>query len=207
MSSTILTDTTAKRGNEQFPVDIKVVRGVRFETDSGDLMRIVVMSGHEMPRYQCYREYHYGNTTVSVELVPSFVMRSSTVEPSEQAIEAFAQGMSSPLNIPQVVSFCCGIHTPFAAHARLFKAVDPDDNTKMMGLLIEQDAQGKLLRVTWYKTWAASSAFRLVPDTLAFTLVKNEQGLPSLNPADIGGWTWFFSTSLGIGLSAPNITA
>lgn len=201
----VSSSSKVERRREQFPVDVKIVRGVRFETDFGDLLRIVVMSDNATARYASYREYHYGTNAVSVDLVNKIVMHSAQLETSELAIDTFAQGMSAPLDIPQVVSFVCGIQTHSGAKSRLFKATDPDDNTKMMGLMIEQDEHGNLERVTWYKAWEATAAFRVTPENLKFELVKDESGTPSLDPNKIGGWTWYFCTTLGIGLSAPSI--
>ncbi|MDI1480544.1 hypothetical protein [Polyangium sp. y55x31] len=188
---------------EQFPVDVKIVRGVRFETNDGrgDLLRIVVMNDRTVAQYAPYREYHGGNAAIFVDDVSSFTLRSSPIEETQQAVEGVLGAMSAPLEIPQVVSFCRGIHTPSGARCRLYKAVDPDDDTKMMGVLIEQDARGRLEQVTWYKTWSAGAAFAAIPDALEFVLVKDESGAPSLHPNDIGGWAWHYSTSFDIGPS------
>lgn len=202
---TVSESNNVKRHLEQFPVDVKI-RGYRFETDAGDLLRIVVMSDNVTTLHARYREYHHGSNAVFVDTVGKFMLRSTSIERSEQAIEAFAQGMSAPLDIPQIVSFTQGIQTPSGAKCRLYKAIDPDDASTMMGLMIEQDNHGNLERVTWYKAWAASSAFREVPANVEFTIVKDENGSPSLDPNKIGGWTWYFSTTIGIGLSAPPIT-
>ncbi|MDI1436520.1 hypothetical protein [Polyangium sorediatum] len=188
---------------EQFPVDVRIVRGVHFETSDGrgDLLRIVVMNDRATTQYASYREYHGGNASIFVDDVPSFTLRSSRIEEDPRAIDGVLGAMSAPLEIPQVVSFCLGIHTPSGARCRLYKAVDPDDSTRMMGVLIEQDARGRLERVTWYKTWSASAAFFTIPDALEFALVTNESGTPSLDPNDIGGWAWHYSTNVGIGPS------
>lgn len=195
------------RQREQFPVDVKIIRGVWFETELGDILRIVVMSDNVTARHSSYREYHYGTRAVSVDSVSHIVMRSRSIEHTAQAIETFAQGMSDAIDIPQVVSFVVGIQSPMGAKCRLYKATDPDDTTKMVGLLIEQDSQGNLQRVTWYKAWNATSAFRETPTNLAFELVRDESGAPSLDPNKIGGWTWYFSTTVGIGLSGLTINA
>ena len=188
---------------EQFPVDVKIVRGVHFETNDGrgDLLRIVVMNDRATAQYASYREYHGGNATIFVDDVSSFTLRSRRIEETQQAIDGVLGSMSTPLEIPQVVSFCRGVHSPSGARSRLYKAVDPDDSTKMMGVLIEQDARGRLERVTWYKTWSASAAFVAIPDALEFVLVRGESGAPSLDPNDIGGWAWHYSTTFGIGPS------
>lgn len=195
-----------QRHLEQFPVDIRIVRGVRFRTDYGDILRIVVMSGHTALRYSPYREYHYGTSAVSVDCVSRINMQCEKLEPSEHAIGQFVKGMSAPLVIPQVVRFNRGIEAPSGAKSRLFKATDPDDETKMMGLMIEQDKLGNLERVTWYKAWEASAAFRVAPENLGFQLVTDETGAPSSDPNQIGGWTWYFSTNCGIDVPAPSIT-
>lgn len=195
-----------KRRYEQFPVDVKV-RGIRFETDSGDLLRIVVMSGNTTPLRASFHEYHHGNSSVLVDSVNTLMMHSTQIERSDQAIDSFAQGLPAPLDIPQVVQFVCGIQSTTGAKCRLYKATDPDDPTKKMGLLIEQDNHGNLERVTWYKAWEANAAFLAVPEQLEFQLVKDETGAPSVDPNKIGGWTWYFSTTIGIGLSAPSVKA
>jgi len=196
-----------KRKYEQFPVDVKTIHGVHFATDFGDLLRIVVMSDNTTALRSSYREYHYGNNAVLVDGVNKIMMRSTQLERSDQAIDTFVQGMSAPLDIPQVVSFALGIQTPSGAKCRLFKAIDPDDSTKMIGLMIEQDEHGNLERVTWYKAWEATAAFRVTPEQLEFQLVKDENGAPSLDPNRIGGWTWYYSTTIGVGLSASEIMA
>lgn len=196
-----------KRQREQFPVDVKIIRGVWFETPAGDLLRIVVMSDNKTARHSAYREYHYGTNAVAVDDVTRILMRSRPLELSQQAIDSFAQGMSEPLDVPQVVLFVQGVQSPIGAKCRLYQATDPDDPTKRMGLLIEQDDHGNLQRVTWYKAWPAAAAFQNVPAMLAFELVTDADGVSTLDPNKIGGWAWYFSTTVGIGLSSGNITA
>lgn len=195
-----------KRQREQFPVDVKIIRGVWFETELGNILRIVVMSDNAAAQYSPYREYHFGTNAISVESVSRIVLCSRSLEHSEQALDSFAQGMSESIDLPQVVRFAPGIQSPIGAKCRLYKATDPDDPTKMMGLLLEQDQHGNLVRVTWYKAWPATAAFQVTPASLSFGLVTDENGAPSLDPNKIGGWVWYFSTTLGIGLSAPNVS-
>lgn len=184
--------------NEQFPVDTHEVRKVRFDIIGKgiDFVRIVVMNDKSTPQHKAYHEYHYGNTGVSVEDVTSFTMLSGTMAGSQEVIDGFVGSMAMHLDIPQAASFCRGVYAPSGARKRLYKATDPDDSTKMIGVLIEQDAQGKVGQITWYKTRDANALFQATPSTLVFELVKDGNGAPSLDPNHIGGFTWYYSTSL-----------
>jgi hypothetical protein len=185
--------------NEQFPVDTHEIRTVRFYIDKKgiDLVRIVVMNNKETSQHKAYHEYLYGDKDLSVEDVTSFTMLSGTMAGTQEVIESFVGSMFMHLDILQAASFGRGIYKPFGARKRLYKATDPDDSTKMIGVLIEQDAQGKVGQITWYKTRDANALFQATPPALAFELVKDGNGAPSLDPNDIGGWTWYYSTSLG----------
>lgn len=73
---TVSESNNVKRRLEQFPVDVKI-RGYRFETDVGDLLRIVVMSDNVTTLHAQYREYHHGNNAVFVDSVGKFALRST----------------------------------------------------------------------------------------------------------------------------------
>lgn len=180
--------------HEQFPVDARIWK-IRFDSPLGDFVRIVVMSGLSTPQNTAYKEYNYNDPVISIHDVSSFVMRGAPLEKT-QDIEGFVGTMSQQFAIPQSATWYRGIHSPAAARTRLYKATDPDDTTKMLGVLIEQDAQGRLAQLTWYKTRDASVLFQATPAALTFEMVKNEAGMPSTDPNDIGGWTWYFTTSL-----------
>lgn len=185
--------------DEQFPVDTDVLRKIHFDTNSslGDLARVVVMNAQSTTACAPYHEYHHGNTSVSIQDVSAFTLRSSTVACSQGEIDSFVGAMPLHLNIPQDASWQRGVYAPSASQARLYGATDPDDSTKRVGVLLEQDTQGRLVQITWYKTTDTGPLFRATPTTLEFTLVTGEDRAPSLDPADIGGWTWYYTTSLG----------
>jgi hypothetical protein len=187
----------ADRGNEQFPVDTKVFTKVQLYTDviPGDLLRIVVTNDQQTSECAPHREYNHADTGVSIDDVTSFTMRCGRMEPSQQEVDTFVGGMSLELDIPQVMAWQRGVYNPSAARRRLYKAVDPDDSTRMIGLLIEQDAQGRLVALTWYKTRDTGTVFRVAPEALPFVLVMGQGNLPSVDPNDIGGWTWYYTTS------------
>ncbi|WP_437827839.1 hypothetical protein [Sorangium sp. So ce1153] len=185
-------------GHEQFPVDTRVITKIRLATDGagGDLVRIVVMNDQTTPQRSPFREYHHGNTGISIDSITSLTMQADRTEGTQQAIDSFVGAMPLHLDLSQSASWCCGVYSPSESRKRLYKATDPDDSTKMIGLLVEQDAQGKLAKITWYKTQAAKALFSSTPGELSFELVKDENGLPSLDPNDIGGWTWYYTTSV-----------
>lgn len=192
---------TERNGNEQFPVDTRNLTQVRFDTNlaHGDLLRLVVMSGLTTSRCSPYHEYYYGNAGVFLEDISSFTMRSGALEGTQGAVDGFVGTMSQHLDVSQTPRWDRGVYTPSGVHKQLYKAIDPDDRTKMIGVLLEQDERGCLTRVTWYKTQDARALFHSTPDTLEFELVRNERGAPSLDPNDIAGWTWYYTTSLASG--------
>jgi hypothetical protein len=190
-------DNERERG-EQFPVNTHVGLKVHFDTNviDGDLIRIVVMNDQETSRCSPYHEYHYSNTSVSVESITAFTMRCSPLEVTQQSVDSFAGSMALHLETAQAASWQRGVYVPQGVRKRLYKAVDPDDRTKMIGVLIEQDAEGKLEKLTWYKTQDAKALFVSTPPALEFEIVNDDAGAPSLDPNDIAGWTWYYTTSI-----------
>ncbi len=193
--------TTERARDEQFPVDAKVLTKVRFENSviNGDILRIVVMNDQDTPQHSAYHEYYYGNLGVSLADITAFTMRSGRLESTQEAVQRFVGEMGLHLDISQNAIWDRGVYSPSGAVKRLYKAIDPDDRTKMIGVLLEQDEHGSLTRITWYKTQDAKDLFHSTPDTLDFELVKDERGAPSLDPNDIAGWTWYYTTSLASG--------
>lgn len=186
--------------NEQFPANTRVTK-FYFDSNTtvGDLVRIVVMSGNATSNCSANHEYHYGNAGVSIDKVAGFTLRSGLLEATQSAIDEFAGSLPLNLATAQAPSWSRGVYTPTGAHNRLFQAVDPDDSTKMIAVLIEQDARGQLAKISWYKTQDARAIFATAPASLAFEVVKNGAGEPSLDPNDISGWTWYHTTSVALG--------
>lgn len=207
MSRSNHSDSSDKRkNNEQFPVDVKVLLGVSIENEAGLILRIAVMGELMTPKYSSFSEYHAFGNRVTLNSIDRFTLKTDILDPTESAIDAFLAPMAAPADIPQVVTFERGVYTPTSAQKRLYQAVDPDDNSRLIGCLFEQDAQGRLGQLTWYKTTNGRAIFQTIPKSLAFTVVKKENGDDSLDPNDIGGWTWYHSTNKAIGLSAKPIT-
>lgn len=196
---TTTSQTNNERGHEQFPGDTRVITKVRFITNDpgGDLLRILVMNDLTTAQLSAHNEYNYGGQGVSVESLASFTMTTERLEGTQQAIDGFVGSMALHVATPQSATWLRSVYVPTGARKRLFKAVDPDDSTRMIGVLLEQDAQGQLSNITWYKTKDAGVIFHNTPSTLAFEQVKDERGEASLDPNDIGGWTWYYATTAG----------
>lgn len=188
-----------KRAKEQFPVDTDVLTNVRIYVDDilGDFLRIVVMNNLSTSQCNAYTEYYHGNSTLSIESVDAFTLRAGSMAGTQQHIDEFVGSMALHRTIPQPCTWCRGIYIPTGARKRLYQATDPDDSTRSIGLLIEQDSAGEITQISWYKTTDASAVFRQAPGALDFTLVRDRSGAPSLDPNDIGGWAWYYTTSLG----------
>jgi hypothetical protein len=88
-----------------------------------------------------------------------------------------------------------GTYQPTEDQARLFQAVDPDNNEEKIGLLIEQDSSNNLRTITWYKRSNTGTIFSTTPSSLTFTLVVDGQDQPSTNPEDIESGTWYYTNS------------
>ena len=198
-SETVTRDWNDSDGDEQFPVDTDVIRKIRFDTNGslGDLLRIVVMNKQSTSENRANQEYHHGNSAVSIQSVSTFTMRSGTLETSQQAIDSFVGSLPLNITLGQAPIWVRGVYTASGVQKRLYKATDPDDSTKMIGVLLEQDTAGHLTQITWYKTSDAGPLFWATPSTVEFSLVTDENGAASLDPSHIGGWTWYYTTSFG----------
>ena len=185
------------RKREQFPVDTKIFTKAQLQASgsNGDLLRFVITNDEQTNQCAPYREYAYGDTGVSIEDVASFTMRCNRMEAAQEAVDAFVGSIPLALDMPQLATWHCGVYSPSAARKRLYKATDPDDSTKMIGLLIEQNASGRFLQLTWYKTRETGTIFGASPGELEFQPVTDGSNAPSVDPNDIGGWTWYYTTS------------
>jgi len=182
------------KGGEQFPVDTRVLRSAVLKiTGTGDLVRIVVTNDQETSNCAPHREYHHGNTSISIQTVDGVTLQSGTLEGGQTGINEFVGSFPMHIDSSQFPSWRCGVYSPSADRKRLYRATDPDDTNKRIGLLIEQDNTGRLVQLTWYKTVGSGPIFQTTPTSLAFDLVKDGNGNASLDPNDIGGWTWYYT--------------
>lgn len=83
------------------------------------------------------------------------------------------------------------VAVPTDSLCTLFKARDPDDPERWIGLLLEQGPDFRLRHVSWYKTWDPpggnvwSAAAAPLGKVLSWSAVLDSQGNPSILPSSI----------------------
>mgnify|MGYP002149377981 CR=1 FL=1 len=139
----------------------------------------------------------HGNNNVSIDDIEAFSFRAAPLgSEHQQDIDTFVGSFPQSFVSPQSATWTRGVYTPTAARKRLYKATDPDDSTRLIGMLLEQDTNGRLRQVAWYKAQESSVIFQSTPSSLDFELVRDHNGAPTTDPSYIGGWTWYYCTSV-----------
>lgn len=188
---------TRKRGDEQFPVDADIMKAWLKTDNDGDLVRMVVMNDHSTTQSNALSEYIHGNDALSIDAIDAFSFRAAPLgSEHQQDIDTFVGSFPQSFVSPQSATWTRGVYTPTAARKRLYKATDPDDSTRLIGMLLEQDTNGRLRQVAWYKAQESSVIFQSTPSSLDFELVRDHNGAPTTDPSYIGGWTWYYCTSV-----------
>lgn len=186
----------------QIPVDSRF-RKLVFAVAGTDVIRTVVTSANNPtgPLYGAGLEYWSGNDALAVTNLTSLTMTSSTAQLSEADISAFllpGKSWGPVLGMTQQIGtagWTQGIYQPTATKRRLFEAIDPDDASRFIGMLIEQDASNTLQRITWYKTALTGTIFAQAPQSLSFSAVLNASGQASTSPTDIDPQaTWYYAS-------------
>jgi hypothetical protein len=185
------------------PIKQQLTR-ISFVANAGDLLRLVVTndSAPVGSVYANWTEYWSGSRETFIDGVSSLVLKSSSAQQlTEQDIKDYllpSSAWGATLAWKQVIGtagWTKGTYVPKAARKRLFAAVDPDDASRKIGLLIEQNSDGTLARMTWYKAALTGTIFAAVPSQLSFTQVLNVDKVPSTNPGDIDPTaTWYYAT-------------
>ncbi|WP_437930071.1 hypothetical protein WMF37_12845 [Sorangium sp. So ce291] len=187
----------------QVPPDVKMQK-LAFAVSGGlPLLRTVVTSANNPagPLYGAGAEYWSGNSGLAVTNYTALSMSSSRDVLTEAQISALLLPNSNwgpVLAVTQNIGtggWTQGSYQPTAARSRLFKAVDPDNSSRFIGLLIEQDVNNDLERITWYKEVVTGTIFAHTPSSLLFSVVLDSGGQPSTNPSDIDAQaTWYFAS-------------
>ncbi|APR82707.1 Hypothetical protein A7982_08056 [Minicystis rosea] len=190
----------AEVGQHQFPVDAYVGK-VEILHGSTPFIH-VILGNNALPlgsSYDSRSEYWVGSHSTSVETMTSLTMTYTTMtSPSDTLIGDYLTSEASfgaAIATPQFVSTVDWSRLGYISRAskrRLFQAVDPDDPSHHIGLLIEQTNHNELSGIVWFKTSNTSQAFATTPSSLSFTYVTDALGNPSLDPNDIEpGITWY----------------
>ncbi|WP_437618579.1 hypothetical protein [Sorangium sp. So ce1151] len=180
---------------EQIPVSTNKSTKVWIAgRDIKTFLQIIVTNNRLVPGFDMDTEYWYTSTDVSITDVPSVTFRSESGPYSEEELIAYVEGYRQAFTTRQTIGtsgWAKGAYAPTAAKKRLYKAVDPDDSTKQIGLLIEQGSDNALTGITWYKqTNTSGTLFARTPASLTFTMVTHE-GSPSTSPSDIASGAWY----------------
>jgi hypothetical protein len=181
---------------EQVPVSTnKTTQVWIMDQDFTTFLRIIVTNNRLVPGFDLDTEYWYTSTDVSISGVSSVTFGSRSAQFSEADLLGYIGGYAQSFATRQTIGttgWTEGAYSPTATQKRLFKAVDPDDATKWIALLIEQDSTNALAGITWYKqTNTSGTLFATTPTSLAFSLVTHE-GSPSTSPSSIASGVWYY---------------
>ncbi|UQA60538.1 hypothetical protein [Polyangium aurulentum] len=185
----------------QVPIDAGISM-IEFISLDGSLIRLVTTNDVDPSGslYASHTEY-WSMAPMSVERNGPLAMEASQKELTAEEITDFllpSTGWGPVVSISQVIGtsgWTQGTYVPTGAQKRLFKAVDPDDSNAYIGMLIEQDANDNLTRVTWYKTALTGTIFATTPSAMTFEQVQDSHGDPSVDPRDIdASATWYHAS-------------
>ena len=181
----------------QVPIDVNKTTEIWIEDGNSDtFIRTIATNNVSVTGYDQDTEYWYTSTDISINDVSQVTLRSASGVYDEEDLEDFVGGYDAAFSTRQDIGtngWTEGTYTPTATKKRLYKAVDPDNSSNWIGLLIEQDSGNALVGITWYKrTNTSGTVFGTTPASLAFSLVTHE-GNPSTNPAHITSGTWYYA--------------
>jgi hypothetical protein len=193
----------AKRTERQIPPFLEMAIELVFINGGRDFIKVAAtgIDPNLGGIYAQNTEYWYAKAT-SVASMTSISMTLARDTFTAEQLNAFFSGFTKAFTDPEVVtqaSWTQGQYTPPAGTtARMFRAPDPDDGTKYIGLVIAQDSTKKLKATAWYKTvqpadgsvWTAANM--PVDNGLTWSLVRDGNGNPTLNPNFIqSNQTWY----------------
>lgn len=180
---------------QQVPVDTGKVTEIYLDALSAVFIKVVVTNDQTVGGFLSNTEYWYASSAVSVTDAPLITLGSQAGAYDAAQIQQFLGATPLAFTWTQVVgtgAWTKSIYKPTAAQARLFKATDPDDPTRRIGLLIEQDSTNKLKGITWYKQVNTGKAFNVTPTSLSLAPVFDSSGNPSTDPNFITPSTWYY---------------
>jgi hypothetical protein len=179
---------------EQVPVSTTKTTEIWIEDQEFDtFIRLIATNDRTVTGFDTDTEYWYTSTDVAIGGVSSLTLHSSSSTYSSNDLNTFIGGFDAAFRVEQDIGtggWTEGTYTPTASQKRLYKAVDPDNSSYWIAILIEQSSNA-LVGITWYKQSNTGTIFASSPGSLAFTLVTYE-GNPSTNPAHIAAGTWYY---------------
>jgi hypothetical protein len=208
---------TRARGNEsvlrnkgilQIPVDTRVL-GISIVGVSPFAIRVVATGERGAGQLGAKKEYWYTNTLGRI--AGPFYLAITELKTEDQA-RRFLADFTESFVLEQVVGYpwVNDKYEPSSPQQGLYSAPDPDDDGTKIGLLIEQDDDASLRRVTWFKTTNAKTIFkkdavdRIMGSSLRFEAVLDDSDRLSTDPKDIDpDENWYHPPVERIGPSAP----
>mgnify|MGYP000149055088 CR=1 FL=1 len=187
----------AEAYGRQVPVDAQHVTEIWIDLPTSVFIKVVAMNDVTVGSFQSGMEYWYASaTSLGEEDELDFGSQSGSYTSTQ--INQFIGELDPVFEWTQEIGtqgWTQGTYSPVADQARLYRAADPDDSQKLIGLLIEQDSSDNLRGITWYKQDNTGKIFDTTPGELTFTVVTNQQDEPSTDPADIDAGTWYYAYS------------
>lgn len=186
-----------RKQHRQLPVDTGVVTEIWFTASSTQFIRVVAMNDVNEGAFEDDTEYWYTSGNLALSGISTLTMASQADTFDEEDIEDFIGQFSLAFEHEQSIGtggWTEGTRSPTGAQARLYKATDPDNVNRQIGLLIEMNSNDDLTAITWYKRENTGTIFASTPSTLSFTLVTDGMDNPSVDPTDIANETWYYVT-------------
>jgi hypothetical protein len=164
--------------------------GFTLTQSGGLIIRVISMGDEDAGRYQPDTEYWYDNRQPlgGGDLTFSHIVTKGFVESQYDDFVAGAQRSLECRRRVRADAWTKRPYTPDPGY-RMFKTRDPDaPEAGWMALLLEQDAQGRLTHVTWYKQVQPENGQAWsVALTAPFTLVA----VPGADPTIIAPAPWY----------------
>lgn len=181
----------------QIPVDTQKVTEIWIDLASSVFIKVVAMNDLTVGSFVSNKEYWYAAaTSLAAEEELTFSSQSGVYNSTQ--INQFIGELGQAFQWTQAIGtqgWTQGTYQPSATYSRLYKAIDPDESEKQIGLLIEQNSSLALVKITWYKQENTGKIFDTTPTELGFTLVRDAQNDPSTDPADIAIGDWYYTSS------------
>ena len=187
----------AEAYGRQVPVDAQHVTEIWIDLPTSVFIKVVAMNDVTVGSFQSGMEYWYASaTSLGEEDELDFGSQSGSYTSTQ--INQFIGELDPVFEWTQEIGtqgWTQGTYSPVADQSRLYRATDPDDSQKLIGLLIEQDTSDNLRGITWYKQENTGTIFDTTPGSLTFSLVTDQYNQPSTDPADIDNGTWYYAYS------------
>jgi len=195
----------------QVPVDIRpnAITFIRiYDGRNPDFIRAVCTNVTEISALSMSggQEYWYSKSITDVSSLSEVTLDIQTNQygsssAAQEAIQNFISGFTQSFDVAQAISSSgwssSGYTIPSGSRTRLFKATDPDDSSKKLGMLIVQNSTPLLTDIVWYNTSQPSNGYLYQASSGApsqtWDGVNDSSNNPSTSTSDIdssysGSW-------------------